>query len=283
MIMLEDQTDGENPRYGASLNYWLGSEPSADVTVSIVDASGDTVRTLRGSKHSGINRVWWNLQGEPSTQIRLRTKPLYADWVELNDQGWRGGGPRLSVLQPPGQYTLVLQVDGETFTQQLAVQKDPNSDGSLAEIEEQTAMVLEIRQDLNTAAAIVNQIELIRRQIYDMKAIIAASNEDASVLAAIDTLDQKLIAVEGQLIQMKISQGGDGIRWPALVVDQLAYLARNVATADFRPNEQQREVHQVLKQQLTNAQAAFDGLMRTELPEFNRLLEQRGLGQIITP
>jgi photosystem II stability/assembly factor-like uncharacterized protein len=281
MIMLEDQTDGENPEYGASLNYWLGSQPDGNVSLRIIDAAGDTVRTLSGSKNGGINRVWWNLQGEPSTQIRLRTKPLYADWVELNDEGWRSGGPRLSVLQPPGTYTVALEVGSQTLTQQLTVLKDPNSDGTLAEIEEQTTMVAAIRTDVESAAAIVNQIELVRRQMYDLKVIIEASSNDPTILSAVDSLDQKLIAVEGQLIQMKLSQGGDGIRWPALVIDQLSYLARNVGTADFRPNDQQREVHQVLRDQLMHAREQFDELLHNDLPAFNHMLAERNVARII--
>jgi photosystem II stability/assembly factor-like uncharacterized protein len=283
MIMLEDPADGVNPEYGASLNYWLGSLPDGDVNLQIIDQTGDTVRTLRGSKNLGINRVWWNLRGEPSTQIKLRTKPLYADWVELNDEGWRSGGPRLSVLQPPGTYTVALEAGGQTLTQQVTVLKDPNSDGTLEDIEQQTAMFVTIRADLQSAADIVNQIELVRRQIYDLKTIVEASSEDTTIISAVDSLDQKLIAVEGQLIQMKNSQGGDGIRWPAMEIDRLSYLARNVATADFRPTDQQREVHQVLKDELTQIQEQFDELLDSDLPAFNRLLEERNVAQIILP
>ena len=270
-----------NPEFGASINYWLGSQPDGDVTLKIISGSGDTVRTLQGSKNDGINRVWWNLQGEPSAQIKLRTKPIYADWVELNDEGWRNGGPRVSVLQPPATYTAALEVDGQTYTQQLTVLKDPNSDGTVAEIEEQTAMVVAVQQDLNVAADVVNQIELIRRQMYNLQMVVKARGDDTTILAAVDSLDQKLIEVEGQLIQMKISQGGDGIRWPALVIDQLSYLARNVATADFRPTDQQREVHQVLRDQLTQAKDQFDAILHTDLPALNRRLQEHNVAQII--
>ncbi len=47
------------------------------------------------------------------------------------------------------------------------------------------------------------------------------------------------------------------------------------------PNAQQREVHQVVREQLTQAQAEFNALMQTELPAFNRMLEQRNVAQII--
>ena len=133
------------------------------------------------------------------------------------------------------------------------------------------------------AASVVNEIELIRRQMYDLESVVRAKGENTAVLAAIDSLDQKLISIEGQLIQMKISQGGDGIRWPALVVNQLSYLARNVATADFRPTDQQREVHQVLRDQLAHAKGQFDEVLQSDLPALNRTLEQHNVAQIIMP
>ena len=164
MIMLEDPTNGENPEYGASINYWLGDVPSGDVSLRIENAAGEVVRTIDGTKDVGVNRVWWDLQGERSTQIKLRTKPIYGDWVDMPEEGWRSGGPRISVLQLPGTYTVVLEANGQEYSQELTVLKDPNSEGTLAEIVEQTAMVEEIQQDLESAAEMVNQIELIRQQ-----------------------------------------------------------------------------------------------------------------------
>src|SRR5947209_4281526 len=71
-----DMTTGENPTYGASINYWLKSAPAADVKIRILDGAGQVVRTLDGTKHAGMNRIYWDLRYEQSKQIRLRTSPL---------------------------------------------------------------------------------------------------------------------------------------------------------------------------------------------------------------
>jgi hypothetical protein len=67
-----------------------------------------------------------------------------------------------------------------------------------------------------------------------------------------------------------------------MVIARIAYLARNVGTADFKPNDQQREVHVVLRDQLERARQQFEVLIQTDLPAFNRLLEQRSVPRIIT-
>ena len=73
MAPSHDATVGQNPPYGAGLNYWLGSAPAGEVTIQIQDAGGRTVRTLGGTRNIGINRLHWDLRGEPAREVRLRT------------------------------------------------------------------------------------------------------------------------------------------------------------------------------------------------------------------
>ncbi|KKL18107.1 hypothetical protein LCGC14_2478830, partial [marine sediment metagenome] len=48
MSMSNDPTAGENPQYGASINYWLGSDQAGDVEIRVASESGETIRTLEG-------------------------------------------------------------------------------------------------------------------------------------------------------------------------------------------------------------------------------------------
>ena len=283
MTMLDDPTQGDDPAYGASINYWLAEAAEDSVSLQVVDAAGATVRTLKGPSKAGINRVQWDLRGEPSTRIKMRTKPLYADWVELGKDRTRNAGGRISVLAPPGTYTVTLEAAGQTFNQELTVLKDPNSEGSEADIAAQTAMLLGLRDDMNTTADVINRIELIRRQIYDLKALVKGRDDGEETAAAVDSLDSKLVAVEERLIQLRqTGTGQDGVRWPVKVAGRLGYLAGTVAVADFPPTDQQRAVHQILKQRLQQAQQDLDAILQTDLPAFNRLMQARNLNAVIT-
>jgi hypothetical protein len=97
------------------------------------------VRTINGTKTAGINRVNWDLRGEQSKEVRLRTSPAYAPEIRNGAEGWRVApeGGRMSVLMPPGTYTVKLTVDGVESKQQLIVKKDPNSEGTEADIASQ--------------------------------------------------------------------------------------------------------------------------------------------------
>ena len=59
------------------------------------------------------------------------------------------------------------------------------------------------------------------------------------------------------------------------------YLAGAVAVADFRPIDQHREVHQLLKEKLQQYHRELDELLENELPAFNQTLEENNLPRIV--
>ncbi|MCX5761921.1 MAG: sialidase, partial [Gemmatimonadetes bacterium] len=74
----DDPTTGEDPAYGASINYFLKTAAEKAPVLTILDAQGRTVRTLTGTNRAGINRVAWDLRDEPGVETRLLTSPMYA-------------------------------------------------------------------------------------------------------------------------------------------------------------------------------------------------------------
>ena len=277
----DDPTVGENPPYGASINYFLKSAASAPVKVMILDAKGAVVRTLTGSGLAGVNRVTWDLRGEPSDPIRMRTSPLLpAPHVRLNAEGWRspaGGGATIAILQPPGTYSVKLSVGGREFTQSLTVRKDPHSAGSETDIGAQTAMLVELRRDLNTAVDLVNRLELVRSQLESTARIV----KDPEIRKAADELTDKFTDLEMKLIDLRLTGAQDTIRYGAQLVSRLGYLAGGVSAADFKPTDQQVEVQKMLAEQVRARAAEFDALATTDVAAFNDLLRSRGIGHIV--
>ncbi len=279
----DDPTAGQNPPYGASINYYLKSAPSRDVSVKVVDAKGNTVQTIRGTRNAGLNRVWWNLRTENSKEVRLRTAPLYAPDVKLNAEGWRPlpEGGRMTVLVPPGSYTVKLTVDGQDAgSQSLTILKDPNDGATEADTQKQTAMLFELRKDLESAADMVNQIETIRAQLNKLRADQSGS---ADVKTAADNFEKKLTDIEDGLIQRKYSgQGQDTTRFPAKLIGKMTYLGGGIATGDYPPNKQQQEVHAMFKAQLADLHKRLDGVMATDLSNFNRMLKEKNISTVIS-
>jgi hypothetical protein len=281
-----DPCVGEDPPYGASINYYLKTDETVQVKISIIDKKGCTIRTLNGPKNRGINRIWWDLRHELSKEPRLRTSPLYAPWIELGSRGWRPlQGGQMTILAPPGQYTVRLSVGEKEFSQELIVKKDPHSAGSEEDIQAQIKLLLEIRDNINGVVDMINQLEWIRKQIYNINALIDGHKDAESIMVVGMEFDKKIISFEDNLYQMKVTGRGQdswSYRGESKLINKLQSLVRSVSSADFPPTTQEIELHEMLKTQLETYQNQFDELLNEDLPAFNRLLKENNLPHLIT-
>jgi photosystem II stability/assembly factor-like uncharacterized protein len=277
----EDPTVGQNAPYGAAINYYLKSAASGPVTVTIADSKGQVVRALANAPGTaGLNRVYWNLRDNPSKGVTLRTTPTWAPEVRLNPDGTRdGGGGRMTLLEPPGTYTVKLSVGGRDYTQPLTVRKDPHSAGTEADIEAQHRMLLDVRRDLDAVVDAVNSAELVRSQVANLMKII----DDPELKGAADDLDKKVSAVEGNLVELRATgRGQDGVRWGAKLVQKFSYVASSLASGDFKPTNQQLAVHKELQDRLKTWQGQLGDVLNRDLGAFNDMLRRANLPSVVS-
>jgi photosystem II stability/assembly factor-like uncharacterized protein len=281
----DDQTVGDNPPYGAGINYFLKSAPAGSVTITIQDSKGQTVRTLNAPRTPGLNRVYWDLRDTPSKRVTYRTIPLFApeirigpDGIRESEGGFGTGGGGMTILQPPGTYAVKLSVGGRDYTQQLRVLKDPHSAGTEADIAMQQQMLTAVRSDLDEAVDAVNNAELVRAQLVNLKNLI----QDSELRKAADDLDQKLVAVEGTLVELRATgRGQDGVRFGSKLVQKFGYLGNGLASGDFKPTNQQVDVHKDLQARLKRTQGLLGDVMSKELGAFNDMLKRANLPGIL--
>jgi hypothetical protein len=275
----DDPTTGENPRYGASLTYHLRTPAERAPTVAILDASGAVVKSFAGSNRAGLNRVHWDLRGEPTTTVRLRTSPMYAPHIIPGPEGREAPGTgTITQLMPPGAYTVRLTVAGKTYTQPLTVLKDPNSGGTEADIASQQSFIGGVQRDVNDAADAVHRIESVRVQLEG----IVRATQDAGIKAMADSLASRLVAVEMELVDLRQTGGGqDGVRFGSKLIAKLIYLANGLAGADFGPTDQQGEVKTLLNGQLRGHIGQLESLLANELKAFNEQLRAKSIPNVI--
>jgi len=100
---------GQNPPFGARILYHLGAKADS-VAIVVKDASGATVRTLRGNATkdglaAGVNSAVWDLRVEPIPGPAPATPPPPG----ANPDGNVTEGP----LVPPGEYQVALVLNGK--------------------------------------------------------------------------------------------------------------------------------------------------------------------------
>ena len=309
-----DPTAGKNPPYGADINFYLKADlgEKDTATLTIRDADGKTVREIKcrapktgeaaakkpGEEDedsdaeatpceakAGINRVWWDLRSERTAQIRLRTTPLYAPDVPLGPEGWRKPPAigRLSVLVPPGSYTVTLTAGDQKFTEKLNVLKDPHSSGSESDIQSQFQLQRALWDEMNEMAGTVNQVESLRAQLAAFEKELGAGDSSKAVRKAAEDLGEKLVAIEGHLLQLKLTgRGQDDCRWTPELLQKFNYLFGEMDSgADFPPTTQQAAVQQLLKQEGEQAQQELQQFVSKDLAGFNALLRERNIPNII--
>ena len=139
-------------------------------------------------------------------------------------------------------------------------------------------MLYELRKDIESAADMINQIELMRSQIDTVKLLL----KEKELKNAAEALDKKLIDIEENLIQRRLTgQGQDTVRWPSKLISKLNYLANGVSGGDFAPNTQQKEVQAMFEAQLASLRRRLDEVVINDLANFNRMLREKNIGHVI--
>ncbi len=304
---------GRNPRYGADLNYFVGSGLALDTAardttaqrdstarqpakITILNARGDTVRTLDGTRRAGINRVYWDLRYAPAKDPHLRTPPPGKSWVPIPQRGWRPivswdldlsqAGP----LVEPGRYTVKLKIGTTELTQPLTVLKDPHTAGTEQDVRQQVAFGLALRTELDSAVGLVNRIEWLRKQLTDLVTQLADSStvRDDSAGKALAKgardLEQKLIGVEGELFDVNLTGGReDAFRNPMKLYGRLSALMSDALEngADFAPTSQQQQVNELYQQRLGDAAQRFGQLLQQDVAQFRQQLRSAKLPDVL--
>ncbi|HKF58221.1 MAG TPA: hypothetical protein VKJ45_22450 [Blastocatellia bacterium] len=131
----------DNAPAGTAISYYLKSVPSGDVKITISDVTGKVLRTLTGTKETGLNRVEWDLRGEaPPRPAGFQGFPGGGAGGPGGGAGGGGGGGgggqggggggggRFGFFQgpalDPGTYMVKLSVDGKDYSTKVTVSAD---------------------------------------------------------------------------------------------------------------------------------------------------------------
>ncbi|HSM61522.1 MAG TPA: hypothetical protein VK849_12020 [Longimicrobiales bacterium] len=280
-----DPAAGENPEYGATLNFHLAED--GPVVIEIEDETGRRVRGLEAGGRAGLNRVVWDLTHTPSHRPRLRTPALRHAHVRPGESGSRPqvDGGTVRPLAVPGRYRVRLRAGTEERSTWLTVRQDPASDGSAADMRAQLDMQLELREMTDSTAALIERIEWSRKGLLDLEARLRGEQGYGDVVQAGEALEAALVELEMRLFDLRLSGGlasQDTIRWPRRLFAKLTSLAGYVSGTDARPTDQALEVLETYRQELAAVLARWAELAGQDLARFNRMLAERGLPPILS-
>jgi len=202
-----DEPMAENPPDGAVIEYRLAANANGPVKLEIVGEKGRVIRTFSSSdkfdppQDDGNAPWYWFRVGKPMPA----TAGIHRMVWDLHYERPIGqpcslpisATPRQTKCEPegpfvaPGVYTARLTVGGQAYTQTFAVRMDPRVKASAAAIAQQGSLSLGLYDAHETSVALQGKARDLRAALADRK------GRAASLAAAIDSLDAKIVAIAG--------------------------------------------------------------------------------------
>jgi len=300
---------GADPPLAATINYTVANTPTDSMARDSVrfrvytDAGALIRRFATAPPKRGLNRALWDLRHEGPRRAKLRTAPPGNSSLRVLDSRplvpWDLDlvGGQVGPLVAPGRYTVAMVWGRDTLTQTVEVRRDPNSEGTTADITAQVALALQIRDALNETVALIDESEWQRRGFEQMRTMLREKLRDAkeygpspgrdpktadaeAFLKEIDAVEKRVIAIEGKLYDIALTGAReDAFRTPNQLYEKLASVGSDVSasSADFRPTDQQAEVYGMLRTQLNGLKTQFAQFVTGDLTAFAAKAAKLGL------
>ena len=247
---------GNNPPYGASINYYLADSLSSNPFIYILNMKGDTIQKMKGTATKGVNRIWWNLAHNDLVLPPLKTIPDNKNYIKFDTLGNRRMviydldiGPGLEPIKiPPGTYTVVLKVGKEIMKQPIQVLKDPNLNSSMTAIQAQYEFGIQLTNSMQKCLSLIEKMEIERANLLKQNTPEATARE------------KQIYAIEKEVFDIHLTGARmDIFRNPAKIFERLLAITKESQTmgADFPPTSQQKLVYQELNTQLEKLSRAY--------------------------
>ena len=266
---------------GARINYTLADPPEEEMTLEILDTSGEVIRVFQGKAgdepdddddrlpvEKGMNTFIWDLRREAIE------KP--AGVVH-----WSGGTPGRPAV--PGIYQVRLSAGDWSQTRTLPVAINPNLQTTATEFAEQDALLVRIAEKIEELFKGLTTIRDVKAQADSIVDRLEKAGLQSDVVAkAAVELNDNLSEIEQKLTQVDSKSGQDPINFPPMLDNQFTNLYGYVIGSDYRPTDGAMKRLEDLLPQFADLMSQLDGVIDSDLASFNDLLRGRNVPPVIT-
>ena len=287
---------------GATLTYLL-RKPAQDLRIDILDSKGQVVNSIVGAAPPARGRRGGGQPGEaaadqPDSEDATagrggrggRGGPTTTMAAGLNRTTWDlsyagptafpgmvlWGATTSGPAAPPGNYQVKLTVDGHTFTQPLVVARHPLRGATDADLNEQFALAVQIRDKVSEANNAVILIRGIKEQVKDR----LNKSTDPRLADAAGKLTSALSSVEEAIYQVRNQSSQDPLNFPIKINNRLASLLRVVNAGDGKPIANAEPIFRDLSAELKVQTDKLQQILGSDLPELNKEAARVGLAAV---
>jgi photosystem II stability/assembly factor-like uncharacterized protein len=278
-----DEPAGQNPPDGAIIDYYLKEKVQGEVKLDILDAKGNTVRHYSStdtlykipdvdiplywirpqqilSAEAGSHRFLWDLHYTP-----LNLPPSYPIAAV-----YKNTAPApTSLWVMPGNYTVKVMVNGQTFLQPLKVKMDPRVKTSMGNLQKQHDLSMLCFEGRKKITNTLKETGSIHNQIKELSA-----KATGAVATSLHDLDKKISNIENTNPNNKTGSFNQ--------INSLFETLFNIFQGtDMPPTTQAVEAVNASEKNMKQVEENWMKIKTIELPKINDALKKAGLPAIV--
>jgi len=297
-------TAGQNPRGGATIDYWFKATPSTKVTLEFRDGAGKVIRSYTSDStpndtlktpadsiarraregmrdslvyepadslvaaRAGTNRFVWNLRYPGIKQLKNT----------VIDEG-----PTDGPVAPPGNYSVRLIVGRDTLVRQFTVVSDPRVKTSTAELVRQFTLATNVRDRINDVVDGATRIEDLQSQLDQRVSQSKAGASGSRVADAVKPLREKLEAIRTELYEVGCHVDQCTLDQPIKLYNILITINGQVQTGDYGPTKQHGEMFADFSGKVGEQLKKLQAIEDADLVAINKLLTELQLPVVYVP
>ena len=227
--------NGTNYYGGVPINYFIKNYSEKD-TISLLffDSAKNKIQIFSTHPNKkdkekklkvkqGNNVFYWDMMYSGAERV----KGMILWWASLN-------GP----MALPGNYSVVLEVNGKSTSQNFSIKNKPNSESSEADLKAQFDFINSINTKMTEIHKALKNVKKVKGQIKTLKKSIQDKKKHEELIDFADKLLKDMTVVENNLYQTKSKSNQDPLNFPIKLNNKLGHLNSLTRIGDFKPTDQ---------------------------------------------
>ncbi|MGK0414065.1 MAG: photosystem II stability/assembly factor-like uncharacterized protein [Polaribacter sp.] len=279
-----DDSEGVNPANGVVFYYNLPTVlKDAELTLEIKDKDGNLVRTIS----SKANVKYVEYPGGPSPE------PILSNKVGLNRFVWDmrynslPGAPTAYIegsfrghKAMPNKYTAVLKQEEQTAEVSFKILQNPLYDVTAQEYQETHDFKTKTEANLTDMHLIVNNLKKVKNQIAFILKDLPEDKKYSEVQSKGKVILQKLKNWDEDMVQRKSKAYDDVENFPNKFTAEYIFLMNQNDSDLPKVNQASKDRLNELNKQWTVLKNRSEELINIDIPAYNRLLWNNGIGAL---
>jgi photosystem II stability/assembly factor-like uncharacterized protein len=272
------KTEGQNHPGGVMTHFYLKAKPadSVEVKLAFLEKDGKLIKEYSSKSKEeadklpelkiGGNLFVWNMR--------------YADAKKFEGMiMWAAGvtGPKAV----PGKYKVRLTVGKEVQEEEFEILKDPRSDASIEDLQEQFNFLIAIRDKMSETHQTITDVRTIRKQLNNFKELWKDDSNMKPLLEKANEMEKSIGEIENELYQTKNRSGQDPLNFPIKLNNKLGHVGSISNQGDNRPTKQAYQVRDEMTKKIDDQLVRYRKVRDEQLPAFNRMVKDKGVDAII--